>query len=123
MSAPMQGPQQTNDLGEFRVAGLVPGEYFIAAVPRRFSGFGVPGIATRSSSTEAACTMDRPEAAGSFSVDDLLPGVYMIVAVDDVDAIEWLNADYLDRLRPLATRIEVAAGEGQTIVLERVNQQ
>ncbi|PWT81937.1 MAG: hypothetical protein C5B57_09555 [Blastocatellia bacterium] len=26
-----QGPQQTNDLGEFRIAGLPPGEYIVAA--------------------------------------------------------------------------------------------
>jgi hypothetical protein len=34
--APGQGPQQTNDLGEFRVTGLATGEYVVAAVP----GFG-----------------------------------------------------------------------------------
>src|SRR6266487_826294 len=37
LPAQMQGPQQTNDLGEFRVAGLAPGEYVIAAVPYGFS--------------------------------------------------------------------------------------
>src|SRR4029450_6535987 len=26
-----QGPQQTNDLGEFRIAGLAAGEYIVAA--------------------------------------------------------------------------------------------
>lgn len=36
----MQGGQQTNDLGEFRVFGLVPGEYLIAAMPRGISPFG-----------------------------------------------------------------------------------
>jgi len=40
--APMQGPLQTNDIGEYRVAGLAPGEYFVAALPRP-SGFGGPG--------------------------------------------------------------------------------
>ena len=29
---PTQGPQQTNDIGEYRVTGLPPGEYFLAAV-------------------------------------------------------------------------------------------
>jgi protocatechuate 3,4-dioxygenase beta subunit len=43
--APMLGPQQTNDLGEFRVSGLAPGEYYVAAAPRRASGFGGPGVA------------------------------------------------------------------------------
>ena len=40
--APMQGPQQTNDIGEYRVSGLPPGEYFLAASPRGM-GFGGPG--------------------------------------------------------------------------------
>jgi protocatechuate 3,4-dioxygenase beta subunit len=41
---PMQGSQMTNDIGEYRVAGLAPGEYFIAASPRGM-GFGGPGAA------------------------------------------------------------------------------
>jgi hypothetical protein len=32
--APGAQGQQTNDLGEFRVSGLPPGEYFVAAMPR-----------------------------------------------------------------------------------------
>ena len=39
--APMQGPQQTNDIGEYRVSGLPPGEYFLAASPRAL-GFAGP---------------------------------------------------------------------------------
>jgi protocatechuate 3,4-dioxygenase beta subunit len=42
---PMQGSQQTNDIGEYRVTGLAPGEYFIAAGPRAM-GFGGPGAAS-----------------------------------------------------------------------------
>jgi hypothetical protein len=43
--APVQAGQQTNDLGEFRVSGLAPGEYFIAAMPRGVSPFGGPAVA------------------------------------------------------------------------------
>jgi protocatechuate 3,4-dioxygenase beta subunit len=50
--APGQG-QQTNDLGEFRIASLPPGEYYVAAMPRRMSGFG------------AAATTPSTPAAGS----------------------------------------------------------
>ncbi|PYR26252.1 MAG: hypothetical protein DMF98_09555 [Acidobacteria bacterium] len=56
LTAPMQWPQQTNDLGEFRVAGLAPGEYVIAAVPYGFSGFGGPGVTPRSSAGAAHTT-------------------------------------------------------------------
>ena len=48
--APMQGMQQTNDLGEFRLAGLPPGEYFVSAAPNMQSPFGGPGIAAPSPS-------------------------------------------------------------------------
>jgi protocatechuate 3,4-dioxygenase beta subunit len=34
---------QTNDLGEFRVAGLAPGEYFVAVSPRSVAMFGPAG--------------------------------------------------------------------------------
>jgi len=43
--APMQGPQQTNDIGEYRVSGLPPGEYLLAASPRNM-GFGGPGMSS-----------------------------------------------------------------------------
>ncbi len=42
LPAPGQG-QQTNDLGEFRIASLPPGEYYIAAMPRRMTMIGAAG--------------------------------------------------------------------------------
>jgi hypothetical protein len=53
--APMQGPQQTNDIGEYRVSGLPPGEYFLAASPRNF-GFAGPGAASTSGNGGGAMT-------------------------------------------------------------------
>jgi protocatechuate 3,4-dioxygenase beta subunit len=56
--APMRGPQQTNDLGEFRIAGLAPGEYVIAATRHGFAfGFGAPGVPPPSSASGAHTTM------------------------------------------------------------------
>src|SRR5207248_1129520 len=44
-AGPFGPPQQTNDLGEFRLSGLPPGEYVIAAMPTGFtSAFGGPGV-------------------------------------------------------------------------------
>jgi protocatechuate 3,4-dioxygenase beta subunit len=61
--APGQSQQQTNDLGEFRVSGLAPGEYYVAAMPRPTAMFGGPGgnaqsapQATRTPSTTIATT-------------------------------------------------------------------
>ena len=53
--APMQGPQQTNDIGEYRVAGLPPGEYFLAASPRAL-GFAGPGAASTTGNGGGALT-------------------------------------------------------------------
>jgi carboxypeptidase family protein len=42
---PRSGPGQTNDIGEFRVAGLAPGDYIVAATPRGGPPpFGGPGL-------------------------------------------------------------------------------
>ncbi len=49
--APMQGLQQTNDLGEFRVSGLAPGEYYIAAQPGGAVALGGPAATSGSAGT------------------------------------------------------------------------
>jgi carboxypeptidase family protein len=54
--APMTGPQQTNDLGEFRISGLAPGEYVVAVVPHGFTGFGGPGVAPTAGHTTTVTT-------------------------------------------------------------------
>src|SRR5262245_36866340 len=54
--APMQGPQQTNDIGEYRVTGLPPGDYFVAVNPRAFGGFAGPGAASTSGHGGGALT-------------------------------------------------------------------
>jgi len=40
MPAPSQGAPPTNDIGDFRIAGLAPGEYYIAVSPRMTMPFG-----------------------------------------------------------------------------------
>jgi hypothetical protein len=65
--APAQGPQQTNDLGEFRISGLPAGEYVVAAVP----GFGFgPGGASAGPSANGMAPATTyypgtPDAAGA----------------------------------------------------------
>jgi hypothetical protein len=48
--------QQTNDLGEFRLAGLAPGEYYVAAMPRGGPSFGGPGVAPTANGTASTTT-------------------------------------------------------------------
>jgi protocatechuate 3,4-dioxygenase beta subunit len=62
IAVPVQGLQQTNDIGEFRIAGLVPGEYFVAAAPQRMPPFGAAptGPATGSSTRMGITTTFYP---------------------------------------------------------------
>jgi protocatechuate 3,4-dioxygenase beta subunit len=53
--AAMQGLQQTNDLGEYRLTGLLPGEYYVAASPHAM-GFGGPGTSSTTGSGGGALT-------------------------------------------------------------------
>ena len=49
--------QQTNDLGEFRVPGLAPGEYYVAAMPRPAMMFGGPRASVNSAPQRARTTI------------------------------------------------------------------
>jgi Carboxypeptidase regulatory-like domain len=50
------GGQQTNDLGEFRIAGLAPGEYYVAAMPRAGSPFGGAAVSPTANGTANTTT-------------------------------------------------------------------
>ena len=56
MPAPSEGPQQTNDIGEFRITGLAPGDYVVAAVPQLDSLFVGPAVAPSATGTAAIST-------------------------------------------------------------------
>ena len=53
------GQMQTNDLGEFRLANLAPGEYYVAAMPNGGMPFGGPGT-TPTSTGRASLTTYYP---------------------------------------------------------------
>jgi carboxypeptidase family protein len=59
----------------------------------------------------------RSNQDGRFAVDNLLPGAYLVVAVEDVDDADWSNADYLNQFRAQATRVILAEGEKKTLTL------
>lgn len=63
----------------------------------------------------------RPNLQGGFIVDDLLPGAYLAVAVNDVDDTQWLNADYLAQFRSRAARVTLGDGDKKTVVLEMMS--
>ena len=57
LPAPVAGMnQQTNDLGEFRIAGLAPGEYIVAVMPAGRSPFGGPAVTPTANGMAATTT-------------------------------------------------------------------
>jgi hypothetical protein len=53
----------------------------------------------------------RPGVDGRYAIAGLPPGDYLIAAVTDVDADEWQDPAFLDRLVPAAVKISIAEGE------------
>jgi hypothetical protein len=59
----------------------------------------------------------RADSNGHFNVPELLAGPYMAVASPDIDAAVWQTTDYLNRLRPTATRLTLSGGETRNVSL------
>jgi hypothetical protein len=59
----------------------------------------------------------RADSNGRFTARDLLAGTYLAVAAADIDAAIWQTTDYLNRLRPAATRLTLAGGENRDVSL------
>jgi hypothetical protein len=59
----------------------------------------------------------RADSNGRFTAEDLLAGTYLAVAAADIDAATWQTTDYLNRLRPAATRLTLAGGEHRDVSL------
>jgi len=53
----------------------------------------------------------RPSADGAFTFTGLVPGNYLLSAIDDVEPGEWFDPALLQRLVPAALKIAVAEGE------------
>ena len=60
----------------------------------------------------------RPDQAGRFTVQGLPEGTYLAAALEYMEPGEEGNPDFLEKLKPLATRVSVADGEKQTLTLK-----
>jgi hypothetical protein len=56
----------------------------------------------------------RPGTDGKFTVRNLPPGAYSIVAVTDVEPGEWYDPEFLSQLAGAAMRFTLDAGEKKT---------
>jgi protocatechuate 3,4-dioxygenase beta subunit len=53
----------------------------------------------------------RPSTDGGYSIKNLVPGEYLLAAVDDVEPGEWFDPAFLERAAAGAMRITIAEGE------------
>ena len=52
--------------------------------------------------------LQRADQHGRFIVNDMRPGTYLAAAIANLDASEWLSAEYRERLRPVALLVTLA---------------
>jgi hypothetical protein len=62
----------------------------------------------------------RTDRRGAYALTGLPAGTYAIVAVPDAQTADWPAPEFLARLAPVATRVEIAAGEQKTLDLQSV---
>jgi len=60
----------------------------------------------------------RPDQDGRFKLSTLPPGSYLIVAVDQIEQGEWMDPDFLERMREKATGIAVGDGDAKSVDLK-----
>jgi hypothetical protein len=72
-----------------------------------------PGSMARSS-------IARPDQDGRFKFRPLRPGSYYVVAVEYIEQGQWLDPEYLERLRSSATRVTIGDAEAKSIDLKVV---
>jgi hypothetical protein len=56
----------------------------------------------------------RTDQSGSYRLDAIPPGEYLVIAVDDVEQGEWFDPAFLEQVRDKATRVSVGEGEVRT---------
>jgi hypothetical protein len=61
---------------------------------------------------------ERPDLRGRFRVTGLPPGEYFVAAVEWVEQGEWLDPQFLQTLRSLASKVTLAEGQTANVMLE-----
>jgi hypothetical protein len=62
----------------------------------------------------------RVSRTGAFTIRNLLPGDYFVVAIDAALADNWQSPESLENLSRLATRITIGANEDRSLDLRMV---
>jgi carboxypeptidase family protein len=56
----------------------------------------------------------RTDSSGTYRLPAVPPGDYLVIAVDDVEAGEWFDPEFLDQIKRDATKVKVDEGEQKT---------
>jgi hypothetical protein len=67
-------------------------------------------------------TMTRPNAEGRFTIRTLLPGDFFVVAVERLQNGEWMDPEFLELVRPMATAVRLGEGDAQSLSLRLIEQ-
>jgi hypothetical protein len=86
-------------------AGAPATEYFIVAFPAERALW-------HPASRRLVST--RPATDGRFSIPDLPPGEYLVVALNDLDPDRWRTPSFLDELVPGGVRVTIREGQRTT---------
>jgi hypothetical protein len=65
----------------------------------------------------------RPDQGGTFELRNLIPGLYLVTALDYIREGEWADPDVLEKLRSGATRVRVDETAAQPVALILKKQQ
>jgi hypothetical protein len=63
---------------------------------------------------------ERPDQTGRVRIRGLPPGDYLVAAVEWVEEGQWLDPQFLERLRPLATKAALEPGQTAAVQLKLV---
>jgi hypothetical protein len=61
---------------------------------------------------------DRPDHKGGYRITGIPPGAWLVAAVDFVEDGQWLDPNYLESLRPFASKITLDRADEKTLNLE-----
>jgi len=62
--------------------------------------------------------MDQSDSDGTFTLGGILPGKYVLVAIEDGWELEWKDAAVLKPFREKGMKVEIGAGEERNVVVE-----
>jgi len=107
-----RGPTLTGTVANGR--GEAVTNYSVIAFPQDSRRWG--------SLTPGHVGMVRPDREGRFTLRTLLPGDYYVLAVDRIQNGDWMDPEYLDRVRGNATSLRLGEGDTQTLTLRLLEQ-